>query len=90
MAAVLTNINLAVENVREVQSHKADIATKIQLYGQPKAIVQDGNNCDNAVSIDTSAIFVATPDGVLHTKTAQGYAPVINHSSYYPIKKFEK
>lgn len=90
MIAVLTNINLAVEGLREAQSHKADIATKIQLYGQPKAIIQDGKKHDNAVSVDTSAIFVATPDGVLHTKTAQGYAPVINHSSYYPVKKSEK
>ncbi len=60
--------------------------TRVQLYGKSVAVVQD--NQARVDNVDTSALFVATPDGKMHRRvvTSDGvqYDPVINHASFYP------
>ncbi|MFI4955150.1 MAG: hypothetical protein ACHP9Y_04475 [Gammaproteobacteria bacterium] len=76
--------------------HLTGIAQTVQLSESPrieklqaslKAIVnnKDLTNykaVEGAIRIDTKALFVKTPDGVMHVKTDGGYAPNIGPRSF--------
>ncbi len=86
MTITITSISPAlVENAKGgEQSHKVDVMTKVQLYGKPVAVIQSNDKLGDKV--DTSALFVATPDGKMHRRvvTSDGvqYEPTISYTSY--------
>ncbi len=85
MTITITSVSPAlVENAKGgEQSQKVAVMTKVQLYGKPVAVVQSSDKVDR---VDTSALFVATPDGKMHRRvvTTDGvqYEPTISHTSY--------
>lgn len=86
MTITITSVSPAlVENAKGgEQSQKVAVMTKVQLYGKPVAVVQGNDKLGDKV--DTSALFVATPDGKIHrrvvTKDGVQYEPTISHNSY--------